>query len=149
MSTCAVVDGCEWIEGVCAPSGTVDIKCEMFSKPLCDKYVDSTTSIPGVTVVDAPCFFNGAGDSMDTLCVSQLWLEGGNCKVIRSNAVVLHGGAEARSCEDAHLILGWEFTCVWIQSSYGGDYGSCYTIYYLNEGCSLSSSFCFNCFFLT
>jgi hypothetical protein len=131
---CNDADGCEWMGGVCAPSGTVDIKCEILSKSLCDTYVDPSTSISGVTVVDAPCFFSGTSDSMDTLCVSQSSLEEANCTAIGLNAVVTHGGGKRRLCDDAHFILGWEFTCAWVEPSYKDSYGSCYTVYYLTGG---------------
>jgi hypothetical protein len=91
-----------------------------------------STYIDDVTVSDAPCLFNGADDSVDTLCVSQSSLESGNCTVIRSNGVVAYGGEERKSCDEVHMILGWSFTCGWVELSSGGDYGSCYTVYYLN-----------------
>jgi hypothetical protein len=52
--------------------------------------------------------------------------------VMKSNGVVAYGGEERKSCDEAHVILGWHFICAWVESSYGGDYGSCYTVYFLN-----------------
>jgi hypothetical protein len=108
-----------------------NIVCSILSKPLCDKYSLIDTYIRNVDVVDAPCLFNGADDSVDTLCVSQSSLESGNCTVIKSNGLVAYDEEERKLCDEAPVFLGWSFTCSWVESSYGSDYGSCSTVYHL------------------
>jgi hypothetical protein len=132
--------GCTWlpessVEGICVPSQTQsnNIKCSILSKPLCDRYSLASTYIPGVDVTDAPCLFNGADES-DTLCVSQSSLASQTCTAIKSNGVVAYGEDERKLCDEAHLIIAeWPFICSWVESSYEGDYGSCFNIYFLKE----------------
>jgi hypothetical protein len=142
MSDCPTQGGCEWIKeeegeggdvGMCIPSQTTLISCEILSKSLCDMYSHTSTYIPGVSVSDAPCFFNGPSDSLDTLCVSQSSLLWNDCTGIRTNGIVLYEGVERKSCDEAHILFNWIFSCIWItsESVYWDEDGFCQYIYYL------------------
>jgi hypothetical protein len=153
MRSSACPEECTWseelggeVEGVCVPSGMQAFLCEILSKPLCDRYISESSYISGFTITGAPCLFIGPGDSVDTLCVSQSWLALQNCTVIKSNEVLAYDEDERKSCVDAHLILEWPFTCTWVEPSDGSDYGSCYTVYYMN-GSGLFLIFIFICYY--
>jgi hypothetical protein len=86
-----------------------------------------------VFIYDAPCIFNGGGDSEeDVFCVSKSWLEWKDCEDLKTNAIITHEGEEREICNEAHIIFGWQFMCGWI-NGYGKNDGYCGHVYYLTE----------------
>jgi hypothetical protein len=110
---------------VCTPSTT--ITCEVLSKPLCDRYQVDGAGIEGVSVDDSPCFFNGPGDSVFLRCVSIASVVGDSCAMVETNDVA--NGDGKRYCDDASLIFGFVFNCVWKEED--GEGGVCLSTYYL------------------
>jgi hypothetical protein len=84
----------------------------------------------GISVTDAPCFFNGPPDSVFLLCASLSSVGGDNCAVIDTNDLV--GEGNERYCDNASSVFGLSYSCVWIES-YDGRWGSCGGIYYLSN----------------
>jgi hypothetical protein len=132
---CETAVGCTWKEGsggegMCIPSGSNDISCEFLSKPLCDRYSDSSLYISEISVTDAPCFFNGPADSVFMLCASLLSVGGDNCSVIETND--LAGEGNERYCDNASSVFGFSYDCMWIES-HDGRRRSCQSVYYLSN----------------
>jgi hypothetical protein len=97
-------------------------------------YSDESTHISGVTVNNAPCFFNSKNNSVDMLCASVDSIKGGDsCAVIETNDVVVSvNEEEERYCDDASSIFGFTFVCVW-KGDYDGEWGWCGSVYYLTN----------------
>jgi hypothetical protein len=93
-----------------------NLTCGMLLKNQCDRYVDfNKTYIKSeVTVSDAPCFFNGDAESSEFQCVKKSSLESQSCESIKTNSVIIYEGEERESCNEAHIIFGWPYSCGWI-----------------------------------
>jgi hypothetical protein len=138
---CEAAVGCTWKEGsgggegMCIPSESNDILCELLSKPLCDRYRDTNLYISGISVTDAPCFFNGPPDSVFLLCTSLSSVDGNSCTVIETNDLV--GEGDERYCDNTSSVFGFSFECVWTEGHDEG-WGSCGSVYYMsNNGMTL------------
>jgi hypothetical protein len=137
---CYTAAGCTWKtgtdgEGMCILSGLNDISCEYLSKPLCDRYRDSSLYISGISVIDAPCMFNGPPDSVFLLCASVSSIGVDNCAVIKTNDLV--GTGNERYCDNASSVFGFSYNCQWTEGHHGG-WGSCGSVYYMsNNGMTL------------
>jgi hypothetical protein len=116
-NTCGAAEpGCVWQEsgdiGVCISSPDVNLTCEELSESQCDKYINNGTYVNGMVVNDAPCFFNGEDDN----CMSQTSLLLNDCTGIKINKKLLHNGVERRMCDEAQILFGWSFSCMWGKS---------------------------------
>jgi hypothetical protein len=123
---------------MCVPTEIIgkSVSCKALSKKVCDKYKegsDPSEYIPDITIIDKPCFFNGRGDSMRLECVSMTssvtW---NNCGKIKTNEVILYEEEEKKFCDDASMIFGFSFLCLWSER-FNGESGSCGCVYYLSE----------------
>jgi hypothetical protein len=145
--------GCVWEQetggsnGVCIPLNIESITCEILSKALCDMYSDESTYINGIIVVNAPCFFNGASDSLDTLCIPRSSFGSNDCTNIETNGRMMHGEIERKSCDDADIIFGWELKCGWV-SNYMSGSSSCIVGYFLTQNGLLLFFFLSNSIFI-
>jgi hypothetical protein len=108
------------------PKGATSITCEILSKQLCDMYNDDSDT----EVTNGPCFFNGPDDSKEMLCVTKSTFSLKSCVDIKTNSKVLFNKNIRESCNEAHVLLGWSFTCAW-GTRYIDDVKFCATIYYL------------------
>jgi hypothetical protein len=106
-------ENCTWNDAVdiCIPNEPVvkEINCSLLSKPVCDKYCDETDNN---IVVDAPCFYNGPDDTVDTFCVSKELIK--SCSDIQVNEIILYNEEEKQSCLDAHVLINSSFLCGWV-----------------------------------
>jgi hypothetical protein len=84
----------------------------------------------GISVTDAPCFFNGPPDSVFMLCASLLSIGGDSCTAIGTNDLV--GEGDERYCDNASSVFGLLYKCVWTED-HDGVWGSCGSIYYLSN----------------
>jgi hypothetical protein len=134
---------CEWIKtsgkekGVCTSSevGGDNVGCWVLSKSVCDKYIEESTYIPGINVVDAPCFYNGRDDGSGYYCVTKSSLMGSDCGCgnIKTNSIIIDGeGEEMESCNNARTLFGWSFMCSWLWN-YNEKEHFCTTVYFLTE----------------
>jgi hypothetical protein len=87
--------------------------------------------ISGISVTDAPCFFNGPPNSVFPLCVSQSSVSGDSCVIIKTNDLTKKG--DERYCDNATSVFGLSYDCQWTEGHDGG-WGSCGSIYYLSSG---------------
>jgi hypothetical protein len=137
-ASCGV--GCTWLEseGVCVSAEVFNkenVGCQALSKPLCDMHQRDFSLIGGISVTDAPCFFNGPPDSVFLLCASLSSVGGDSCAVIDTNDLV--GKGDERYCDDASSVFGFSYDCRWTEG-YDGARESCKSIYYLsNNGMAL------------
>jgi hypothetical protein len=133
---------CLWIntngkeKGVCTSSevGGDNVGCWVLSKSVCDRYLEETGyNIPGINVVDAPCFFNGRNDGLGYYCVAKSSLMGGNCEDIETNSIIIDSeGKEIESCNNAPTLFELSFTCSWLWNHNKNSY-FCTTVYFLTE----------------
>jgi hypothetical protein len=123
-------------EGVCISSELLDavIYCEALPILVCNRFSEDNTQISGVSVVDAPCFFNGDNDNSDMLCVSVSSIVGeDSCAVIQTNDIAVeNSGNEKRYCDDSSSIFGFSFKCVWKDNEHR-EWGSCGSVYYIGN----------------
>jgi hypothetical protein len=87
----------------------------LLSKELCDKYGDGNAPITGLVIADAPCFYNSAYNTSDTMCVSKMSLS--SCSNIKTNRIVLFDGEERESCNEADVLFDPSFMCAWVRES--------------------------------
>jgi hypothetical protein len=132
---CETAVGCTWKEGsnkegMCIPSGSNVMSCKFLSKPLCDRYSDSSLYISGISITDAPGFFNGPPDSVFLLCTNQSSVSGDSCAVIETNDLV--GEGDERYCDNASSLFDFSYHCQWIENHNEG-LGSCKIIDYLSN----------------
>lgn len=136
--------GCVWVvgdsvsDGVCISNEDYinTITCEMLSKSVCDRYIDSNTYINGIIVDNAPCFFNN-DDTLGLFCISQSLLKSNNnCSLIKTNKIIIHDNIEKETCNNGQEIFGLDVTCEWFSFSrlYGDDSGICSSVYFLSNG---------------
>jgi hypothetical protein len=107
----------------------VNVVCQSLSKPLCDQYQRGFSFMEGIFVTDAPCFFNGAPDSVILECASLSSINGESCVVIKTNDLVREG--DEKYCDNASSVFGLLYDCQWTEGHDGG-WGSCGGIYYLS-----------------
>jgi hypothetical protein len=109
-----------------------NVACQVLSKPLCDMYQRGFSLMQGISVTDAPCFFNGPPDSVFLLCANQSSISGDSCAVIETND--LTGEGDKRYCDNASSVFNFSYDCQWTEG-HDGRWGSCESIYYLwNNG---------------
>jgi hypothetical protein len=84
----------------------------------------------GISVTNAPCFFNGPPDSVFLLCASLSSVGGDGCTIIETND--LAGQGDERYCDNASSVFGVSHDCQWIKSHDGGQ-ESCQNVYYLSK----------------
>jgi hypothetical protein len=103
---------CVWVELHEQFEGCLDVEvtCSDLSYFVCESYMNSSQSVTGLSVYDAPCFFNGE-DKKEMSCVSKNDFSEERCSMLRSMKIC--NGVEE---------IGWTMKCAWIKIA---NYSSC------------------------